>query len=85
VDSSDSGKFLGCFGKSKSGFVIVLGYVLVFVILVYVVVGSILVVLVVCILELSSGLLLLLFGSGIGIGLFFIFKNAFENINNKAE
>ncbi|CAG8848155.1 16114_t:CDS:2, partial [Gigaspora margarita] len=39
----------------------------VFVVSVYVVVGSVLVVLVVCVLELSSGLLLLLFDSGIGI------------------
>ncbi|KAF0512514.1 hypothetical protein F8M41_017984 [Gigaspora margarita] len=85
--NSSSGKFFGHFGKSKFGSVVV-GFG-VFVVEVLVVdgivvasVGKVLVVEYVFVGILSGLSLLLLFG---GSCLFFILKNAFENINNKVK
>ncbi|KAF0345969.1 hypothetical protein F8M41_015761 [Gigaspora margarita] len=81
-DVSGSRRFFGRFGKLKSGLVGFGVEVVEVHGIVVVLVGNVLVVVCefVVVLVLSS-----FFGNRIGVGLFFIFENAFENINNKAE
>ncbi|KAF0429462.1 hypothetical protein F8M41_005689 [Gigaspora margarita] len=84
-DVSGSGRFFGHFGKLKSGLVgfgVKVVEVLVVDEIAVVLVGNVLVVVCKFVVVL---VLLSFFGNGIGVGLFFIFENAFENINNKAE